>query len=82
MLKRKHQGDSDTFILAEVFAKISGKQHYLWRTVDRDGDVVYAYLQAKQDVATAKRFFGLETIPFKVRTSWIADTKRQPYPLP
>ena len=37
--------------------KINGKQHYLWRAVDRDGEVVDVFLQAKRDGATAKRFF-------------------------
>ena len=37
--------------------KINGKQHYLWRAVDQDGEVVDVYLQAKRDGATAKRFF-------------------------
>ena len=37
--------------------QISGKQHYLWRAVDQDGEVVDVYLQAKRDGAAAKRFF-------------------------
>ena len=36
---------------------INGKQHYLWRAVDQDGEVVDVYLQAKRDGAAAKRFF-------------------------
>jgi putative transposase len=47
----------DTFFIDEVFVKINGKQHYLWRAVDQDGEVVDVYLQAKRDGATAKRFF-------------------------
>ena len=38
-LKRRHQGYGDTFFIDEVFIKIHGKQHYLWRAVDQDGDV-------------------------------------------
>lgn len=56
-LKRKHRGYGDTFYIDEVFVKINGKQHYLWRAVDQYGDVVDVYLQAKRDAATAKRFF-------------------------
>ena len=56
-LKRKHQGYGDTFFIDEVFVKINGKQHYLWRAVDQDGEVVDVYLQARRDGATAKRFF-------------------------
>ena len=56
-LKRKHRGYGDTFFIDEVFVKINGKQHYLWRAVDQDGEVVDVYLQARRDGATAKRFF-------------------------
>jgi len=56
-LKRKHKGYGDTFFIDEVFVKINGKQHYLWRAVDQDGEVVDVYLQAKRDGAAAKRFF-------------------------
>ena len=30
-LKRKHRGYGDTFFIDEVFVKINGKQHYLWK---------------------------------------------------
>ena len=56
-LKRKHRGYGDTFYIDEVFVKINGKQNYLWRAVDQDGEVVDAYLQAKRNGAAAKRFF-------------------------
>jgi putative transposase len=56
-LKRRHRGFGDTFYIDEVFVKINGKQHYLWRAVDQDGEVVDVYLQAKRDGTAAKRFF-------------------------
>jgi putative transposase len=56
-LKRKHRGYGDTFYIDEVFVKINGKLHYLWRAVDQDGEVVDVFLQAKRDGAAAKRFF-------------------------
>ena len=56
-LHRKHRGFGDTFYIDEVFVKINGQQHYLWRAVDQDGEVVDVYLQAKRDGAAAKRFF-------------------------
>ncbi|MFT4520170.1 MAG: putative transposase, partial [Halioglobus sp.] len=55
--KRKHRGCGDTFYIDEVFIKINGRQHYLWRAVDQDGEVVDVYLQTRQDGAGAKRFF-------------------------
>jgi putative transposase len=56
-LKRKHQGFADTFYIDEVFVKIDGKQQYLWRAVDQDGDVVDVFLQVRRDAKAAKRFF-------------------------
>ena len=66
-LKRKHGGYGDSFYIDEVFAvttrpvcrtiQINGKQHYLWRAVDQDGEMVDVFLQAKRDGAAAKRFF-------------------------
>jgi putative transposase len=56
-LKKSHKGFGDTFFLDEVFVKINGKQHYLWRAVDQDGEVVDVYLQSRRNGATAKRFF-------------------------
>ncbi|EAQ96119.1 IS6 family transposase [Congregibacter litoralis] len=56
-LKRKHRGYGDTFYIDEVFVTINGKQQYLWRAVDQDGEVVDVYLQTKRDGAAAKRFF-------------------------
>ena len=56
-LRQKHQGYGDTFFIDEVFVKINGKQHYLWRAEDQAGEVADVYLQEKRDGAAAKRFF-------------------------
>ena len=37
--------------------KIGGKQRYLWRAVDQDGEVVDVFLQDRRDGKAAKRFF-------------------------
>jgi putative transposase len=50
-LKKKHRGYGDTFYIDEVFVKINGKHHYLWRAVDRDGEVVDVFLQAQRFVS-------------------------------
>lgn len=57
-LKRRHQGFGDMFYLDEVFVKIRDQQHYLWRAVDQDGEVVDVFMQKKRDGNTAKRFFN------------------------
>ena len=46
------QGDLD-----EVFLKINGKLHYLWRAVDRNGVVLDILVQARRNATAAKRFF-------------------------
>ena len=56
-LKCKRRGYGDTFFIDEVFVKINGKQHYVWRAVDQDGEVVDVFLQARLDGTAAKRFF-------------------------
>jgi putative transposase len=41
----------------EVFIRIQGVQHYLWRAVDQDGVVLDILVQARRDGQAAKRFF-------------------------
>ena len=43
-LQRRHKGYGDTFFIDEVFVKINGKQQYLWRAVDQEGDVIDVFL--------------------------------------
>jgi len=56
-LRRRHQGYGDTFFIDEVFVKIQGKQLYLWRAVDQDGEVVDVFLQNRRDGKAVVRFF-------------------------
>ena len=56
-MKRRHPGFGDTFYIDEVFVKIDGTQHYLWRAVDQDGEIVDVFLQRRRDGKAAKRFF-------------------------
>ena len=57
-LRRRHAGFGDTFFVDEVFVKIGGRQHYLWRAIDQDGEVLEVYLSEQRDGAAAKPFFG------------------------
>ena len=56
-LKRRHQGFGDTCYIDEVFVKIDGIQHYLWRAVDQDGEIGDVFLQPRRDGRAAKCFF-------------------------
>jgi putative transposase len=52
----------------EVYLKINGKTHYLWRAVDQDGNVLDILVQSRRNKKAAKRFFrkllkGLQYVP-------------------
>lgn len=42
--------------LDEVFVRINGVQHYLWRAVDQEGEVLESYVTKTRDKAAALRF--------------------------
>tara|TARA_R110002167_G_scaffold91458_1_gene245968 strand:+ start:4784 stop:4969 length:186 start_codon:yes stop_codon:yes gene_type:complete len=46
----KNRGQlGDTWYLDEVFIKINGVLHYLWRAVDQDGDEIDILVQKRKD---------------------------------
>ena len=42
--------------LDEVFVKINGERHYLWRAVDQEGEILESYVTKKRDKAAALAF--------------------------
>ena len=56
-LKRRRPKSGDKWFLDEVFLKINGVQHYLWRAVDQKGAVIDILVQSKRDRFAAMRFF-------------------------
>ena len=42
--------------LDEVFVKINGVQHYLWRAVDHEGEILESYVTKKRDKQAALTF--------------------------
>ena len=42
--------------LDEVFVKIRGEQHYLWRAVDHEGEVLESFVTKKRDKYAALKF--------------------------
>lgn len=41
----------------EVFVKINGETHYLWRAVDHEGEILESYVTKKRDKSAALSFF-------------------------
>src|SRR6202011_4435380 len=67
-LRRRRPRSGDKWHLDEVFIRIQGVQHYLWRAVDQDGVVLDNLVQPRRDAKAAKRFFrrllkGLQDVP-------------------
>jgi len=56
-LRRRRGRMGDTWYLDELFLKIQGRQQYLWRAVDEDGDVIDILVQPRRDRRAAARFF-------------------------
>mgnify|MGYP003710386085 CR=1 FL=1 len=56
-LRRRRGRMGDTWHLDEVFVKIQGRQQYLWRAVDEDGDVIDILVQSRRHRRAAIRFF-------------------------
>ncbi len=57
----------------EVFLKINGRHHYLWRAVDQAGDVLDIPVQSRMDKKTTNKFFrkllkGLWHVPRAIFT--------------
>ena len=47
--------------LDEVFVRINGKIHYLWRAVDHEGEVLEAYVTKRRDRKAALKFLRKAT---------------------
>lgn len=75
----------------EVFVRINGETHYLWRAVDQEGEILESYVTKKRDKKAAIRFFkrtlkrhgspveivtdGLKSYPAAMRELGIEDRR-------
>lgn len=72
-LKRRRPRPGAKWHLDEVFIRIRGKPHYLWRAVDQHGTVLDILVESRRNAKAAKRFFkkllkGLQYVPRVVVT--------------
>ncbi len=77
-LRKRRPRPGDKWHLDEVFVSINGVQHYLWRAVDQDGNVLDILVQRRRNKAAAKKFFrkllkGLAYVPRVVITDKLAS---------
>ncbi|MGH3700736.1 MAG: IS6 family transposase [Pseudonocardiaceae bacterium] len=77
-LRRRRAQPGNKWHLDEVFIKINGTLHYLWRAVDQHGEVLDILVQPRRNAKAAKRFFrrllkGLCYVPRVVITDKLAS---------
>ena len=77
-LRRRRARPGDKWHLDEVFVKINGTIHYLWRAVDQHGNVLDVLVQSRRNAKAAKRFFrkllkGLRYVPRVLVTDKLAS---------
>jgi putative transposase len=56
-VRRDRPRPADKWHLDEVVVLIKGRQHWLWRAVDANGDVLDILVQSRRNKAAALRFF-------------------------
>src|SRR5207302_4669749 len=87
-LRRRRPRCGDKWYMDEVVLTIRGKQHYLWRAVNQDGNVLDILVQSRRNKKAAKRFFhkllkGLQYVPRVIITDKLksyAAAKREILP--
>ena len=52
-----------------MFIKINGKEHYLWRAVDQDGNVLDILVQSRRNKKAAQKFLRQAVEGFAVRAA-------------
>ena len=77
-LRRRRPHPGDKWHLDEVFVKINGVTHYLWRAVDQHSNVLDVLVQSRRNAKAAKRFFvkllkGLQYVPRVLVTDKLAS---------
>jgi len=56
-IRQRQRGISSQWYVDEVFLKIKGKIHYLFRAVDQDGQVMDILMQSRRNKRAALKFF-------------------------
>ena len=87
-LRRRRPRPGDKWHMDEVFIRIQGVQHYLWRAVDQDGNILDILVQSRRNKHAAKKFFrkllkGLQYVPRVIITDKLksyAAAKREIMP--
>jgi putative transposase len=80
-LRRRRARPGDKWHLDEVFIKINGKTHYLWRAVDQHGNVLDILVTSRRDANAATRFFRKLLTDLKYLPRVLVTDKLASYPV-
>jgi len=78
-MRRRRPQPGDKWYMDEVFIRIQGVQHYLWRAVDQDGVVLDILVQPRRDAKAARRFFKRLLTGLKYEPRVIVTDKLKSY---
>ena len=74
--QRLRQATQWRWHLDEVFVKINGETHYLWRAVDHEGEVMESYVTKTRDKASARKFLKKAIKPYGRPEEVVTDRLR------
>jgi putative transposase len=77
-LRKKRGQPGDKWHLDEIYIKIGGKTHYLWRAVDQNGMVLDILVTRRRNKEAAKRFFRKVLGGKHVTTPWVINVDKNP----
>ena len=84
-LRQRRGRLGDTWYLDEVFVTLNGRQQYLWRAVDEDGDLLDILVQSRRSVASTDPTARAADAPLQVprpSATLCGCTRRRPESLP
>jgi putative transposase len=80
-LRRKRKGKAGRrWYVDETYLKVKGKWCYLYRAIDRDGNLVDSILSATRDMAAAQRFFRSTLAVVKQAPKQVTTDGHDSYP--
>lgn len=77
-LQQRRPRPSSTWHVDEVFVKVDGKQMYLWRAVDDEGEVLDVLLQSRRDKIAAIKLLRRLLKRHEITPTTIVSDKWQP----
>lgn len=80
-LRKRRRGKVDnSWYVDETYVKVNGEWHYLYRAIERDGNLVDVRLSRKRDKAAAKAFFRKARETTGVCPDRVTTDGHKPYP--